>query len=285
MGQQNAGQQGMAPGTIKHRKRGQQSLEFYDFEEYRRELSRDYGEGLLTEDEYAEALCRINAPRQKEKREITVVEAAEEDIEKVQRLEDFYHRELFGRVSSEEDHKLVTLPLLGFVNERVGGALWYASEPTPDYKGCLYLDMLYVLEEFRGSRLGSRLLAGMLEQVKEEHCIITYAWKPSEEFYRVHGFLPTEQEAEKEGEHFRKFVLPLDSFSLERYCREAAADPFELYEELVDSSFPPDFMEKFREAVENGSNFKVPGENPLTAFLYRKAGRIHIAKDINNYTK
>ena len=56
-----------------------------------------------------------------------------------------------------------------------------------DYENCVYLDMMYVLPEFRRKNVGAKLLAQMLHEVPDEHSILTFAWKPAIDFYHRHG--------------------------------------------------------------------------------------------------
>ncbi len=261
----------------------------FDLDAYRKELMEQRNNGDLTEEELAEALTFVDpVKRQRPTCHIEIGEREENDP-LVCRLEDLYYRQLFGRPRNEDDHRLITEVLLGSVDGKPGGALWYALEPTPDYKRCVYLDMLYVLEEFRGTKLGTNLLLELVQRTPEDHCIITYAWKPAIEFYRQHGFLTTNQKAEKEGmdeddvQEFLKMVLPLTNASFNRYAKDKGEEYFEGFEEMMSSlSFrgkreAADFTSRLVNAIEGLKKKQEAdlSQNPFTVFLYKKAGLEH----------
>jgi GNAT superfamily N-acetyltransferase len=252
--------------------------EDFNMDEYKQDLNAQFLGGLISEEELAQALQILDRSNRSIKVSIDL-ERRPEDDEDVLRMKDLYYRTLFGRVQQEQDHKLVTDVIFGSVSGKPAGALWYAQSPTPDYRGCVYLDMLYVLEEFRGSGLGTNLLLGLLQQTPEDHCIITYAWKPSIDFYQRHGFLLADQAAEKEDEHFEKMVLPLTKKSFDKYCRRKGHGYLDGFEEMADfiKNPYPDFASDFVSAIANLSpeDEEDLSKNPFTAFIYQRAGLDH----------
>lgn len=259
-----------------------------NLETYRRDLAVQYSEGLITSEELADSLTFIDGQREKPTYSIEIEERPQNDPV-IQRLEDFYYRELFGRLQNENDDRLIgTEVLFGTVNGKAAGALWYAVEPSTQYRNCVYLDQLYVLNEFRGTKLGTHLLLELLQRTPEDHCIITFAWKPAIEFYRSHGFLTTNQSAEKEGEddqdvqHFQKMVLPLTRASFNRYRKEKGEEYLEGLEDMITflptTTLQAEFTSKFVSAI---ANLKPKQEsdlsqNPFTVFLYQRAGLEHV---------
>jgi len=253
----------------------------YTLEDYRKSLERDFQRGLLDPEEYAEALTRISPPNIG-KRDTTIhLDNCSDDDPTVMKLEDLYYRELFGRTRNESDAKLPTQALLASIQEKPAGALWYASEPARSYRHCIYLDMLYVREEFRGSKVGTNLLLELLSHREDEHGIVTYAWKPVVEFYLRHGFLPTEQEEEKEEELFQKMILPLTKGAFQHYAQQQHEEALECYEETIAAytgKFGSEFWERMITAIdrfgdEENQDF---ARNPFTVFIYRRAGLEHV---------
>ncbi len=246
-------------------------------------LRRDLKDGLITQTEYQDTLALVK-PQAKIKTSLSItIEEATPDDDLVHRLEDLYYRELFGRKKSSKDHTLETEVLIGKDQHRLAAALWYAIEPTREYKKCVYLDMLYVGNDYRKTGISTKLLLNLLAHTPEDHSIITYAWKPVIDFYRRHGFLSTDEESIKVGQSFLKMVLPLTKSSFERYCREKAdvGNYFDAYDELItedDPIFNPEYLSHFVDAVasltpEQEQDFS---QNPFTALLYHRAKQPHI---------
>lgn len=251
----------------------------FDLNEYRKELDDDYKKGLIDAEELAEALNFVSERPAHPGATPTTIEERPDTDPIVVKLENLYYRELFDRVRTTTDDKLFSTALVAFRDQKPMGALWSAPEPAPDYQHCMYLDMLFVREEFRGSGLSTRLLLELVNRT-EERCIITYAWKPAIGLYSKHGFLTTEQETEKEEQEFFKMVLPLTKSSFDRYCRENDSDPLECYSEIIASSplrSLPDFAEQLAKAIQSCTP-EQEGEinqNPFTVFLLQKAKLEH----------
>lgn len=252
----------------------------FNLEEYLQDLAEQRDAGLLDEEEYQETLRRITKEETSSPRIKVNVEPISEEEPIIKRLADLYYRELFGRVQNDSDQKLVNDVLLARCGSKVAGALWYTLEPTPGYRGCNYLDMLYVLPEFRKAGVGTELLSRLLTYTPENFCIITYAWKPSQDFYSRHGFLATDRTDEKEGQSFRLMVLPLTKKSFERYCREKRGDWLEGMEEVLGccgNRFDTGFLNKWIDAISNLEPEQETdlAQNPFTAFIYQKNGMKH----------
>jgi len=248
--------------------------------EYRRDLDQQLRKGLLTPEEHAEALAFISGEERATQKKIIIEEASSEDLETiVPKLENRYYRELFGRVYHPElDESLANEVLVARANGEVAGALWYAPEPSPSYRGYKYLDILYVLPEQRGEKVGTYLLLALLKKSPQKMSLITFAWSNSVEFYATHGFLRTEQMEEKEGQHFQKMILPLTPECLNLHSEEMQVTPYDQYTELVEKgSYAPDFLTRFQQQVRKGSErvFQDLEQNPSTVFIYRKAGQKH----------
>ena len=140
--------------------------------------------------------------------------------------------------------------------------------------------MLYILDEYCGTGLGTQLLLHLLEQTPPNQCIITYAWKPAIDFYSKHGFLLTEDINEKEEQLFQKMVLPSTKQSFERYCREKEENYFEGLEDMISISHPTydlSFLNRFVNRISNlhPAQEKNYFQNPFTVFIYQRAGLNH----------
>ena len=183
-------------------------------EAYLSSLKKQLRDGLIDRDEYKTSVALLKPKAKVTARKTFTIEEASPDEELVKRLETLYYRELFGRKPSERDHKLHNEVLIGKDELQVAGAIWYTLEPTPGYKNCVYLDMIFVGNEYRKTGLGTQLMFNLLSYTPEEHSIITYAWKPVIDFYRRHGFLSTDEESTKGGQLFLKMVLPLTQKNL-----------------------------------------------------------------------
>ncbi|NQV91292.1 GNAT family N-acetyltransferase [Candidatus Woesearchaeota archaeon] len=258
---------------------------------YLKELKHDVHKGLLTQEEYNETLVALGLTEKKKSISDYFIEDINLDDPTVSKLETLYYREIFGRKKRKKDSTLINEVLVGKVGLDVAGAIWYCDEPTPDYKKCVYIDMMLVLPEYRGSGLGSRLLHQVLERTPSDHCLITYAWKPSIDFYRKHGFLTTEQESDKEDQFFQKMVLPLTKKSFDRYCREKAGNYFEGLEEIfsvLNKRCEEDFLSDFVNAVSNLSDTEEEHQplSPFTVFIYDKCKLKHpLLSSYNSYNQ
>ncbi len=251
-------------------------------EVYIRSLKSQLKEGLIDKDEFETSVALLKPTVKATGRKVFTIEEVGQDDELVRRLETLYYRELFGRKPSEKDHKLENEVLVGKDNQQVAGAIWYAIEPTRAYKKCVYLDMIFVDNEYRKTGLGTQLMFNLLSQTPEDHSIITYAWKPVIDFYRRHGFLSTDEESTKGGQLFLKMVLPLTKKSFDKYCQEKAhvGNYFDAYDELVtedDPVFNLDYLNLFVNSVANlmpeqEHDFS---KNPFTALLYHRARQEH----------
>lgn len=252
-------------------------------EAYLRDLRKQLKMGLIGKEEYKDSVAALQPKSKKVMHKTFSFEEVSQDDELVRRLETLYYRELFGRKPSRRDHKLENEVLVGLDGQQFAGAVWYTIEPTPAYKNCLYLDMIFVGNEYRRTGLGTQLMFNLLPQVPEEHSILTYAWKPVIDFYRRHGFLSLDDEVTKEEQLFLKMVLPLTKKSFDRYCREKAqvGNYFDAYDELIteeDPIFNVEYLGRFVDAVANLTpqqerNF---AENPFTALLYHRAKQEHV---------
>lgn len=247
---------------------------------YLASLRKEVHQGLISQQEY-ESSVRMFAPKTttQNKPKISIEYVSENET--TQRLENLYYRELFGRKRDEDDEHLDNEIMLGKLNDKPAGALWYSIAPTLAYKGCMYLDMLLVLNEFRNTGLGTQLMLNLLEQTSPNQCIITYAWKPAMDFYSKHGFLIAEETDEKGGQIFQKMVLPLTKRSFERYCREKEGNRLEGLDDMISLSHPTydmAFLNSFVNAIDNlkphqERDFSL---NPFTVFLYHRAGLDHV---------
>jgi len=254
---------------------------------YLKQLQCDVRKGLLTQDEYEDTLHHFGLAEKKRSLSTLLVEDIDVDNPIVSKLETLYYREIFGRRKQNNDSSLMNEVLIGKVDNDVAGAIWYCDEPTPDYCRCVYIDMMLVLPEYRGSGLGSHLLYQVLERTSLDRCLITYAWKASIDFYRKHGFLTTEQESEKEDQFFQKMVLPLTKKAFDRYCREKEGNYFEGLDEIFSVSnhrYGMEFLNTFINAV---SNFSLEEQedlalNPFTVFIYDKCGKEHSLLPLRN---
>ena len=251
-------------------------------EAYLSSLKKQLRDGLIDRDEYKTSVALLKPKAKVTARKTFTIEEASPDEELVKRLETLYYRELFGRKPSERDHKLHNEVLIGKDGLQAAGAIWYTLEPTPGYKNCVYLDMIFVGNEYRKTGLGTQLMFNLLSYTPEEHSIITYAWKPVIDFYRRHGFLSTDEESTKGGQLFLKMVLPLTQKSFDKYCREKAnvGNYFDAYDELIteeDPIFNLDYLNLFVNSVANLTqeeerDFSL---NPFTALLYHRAKQEH----------
>ncbi|GEM_PF-4119699 len=250
---------------------------------YIKSLKSQLKEGLIDRDEYETSVALLKPMTIAMTRKVFTIEEMPQEDELVRRLETLYYRELFGRKPSEKDHKLENEVLVGKDNQQLAGAMWYAVEPTRAYKKCVYLDMIFVGNEYRKTGLGTQLMFNLLAQTPEDHSIITYAWKPVIDFYRRHGFLSTDEESTKSGQLFLKMVLPLTKKSFDKYCREKAhvGNYFDAYDELItedDPIFNLDYLNLFVNSVanlmpESEHDFR---KNPFTALLYYRARQEHV---------
>jgi len=246
---------------------------------YLANLQKQVRKGLITQQEYEDSV-RVLQPKTTTplKPQISIEYTSENETTK--RLENLYYRELFGRKSNEDDDHLNNEIIVGHINNRPAGALWYSIAPTPAYNNCVYLDMLYVRNDFRNTGLGTHLLLHLLEQTPPNECIITHAWKPALDFYSKHGFLITEEDYEKDGQFFQKMVLPLSKRSFDRYCREKEGNHFEGLEDMVSLSHPTYDLTFLNHFCNNISNLHPHQErdfalNPFTVFIYQRAGLDH----------
>lgn len=250
----------------------------YTLEDYERELRKENEDGLLTAEELADALTHISPPNLGRIAPTITIEERSQDDPTITRLEDLYYRELFGRPKRNRDPHLPDIALLGLYNGKPAGALWYALEPTPAYTDCAYLDMLYVKDEFRGSKVASHLLVDLVERAVGEQAIITYAWKSSIDCYAKHGFLRTDEEAAKGGERFLKMVLPLTKRAWQYYEREMELEALEQYRNLIGSGPEgKEFLERLSRSIDSctAEQEQEPMDNPFTVFMYQKAGKEH----------
>jgi len=251
-------------------------------EAYLASLKIQLKRGLIDRDEYETSIALLKPMVKANGRKVFTIEEMAQYEELVRRLETLYYRELFGRKPSEHDHKLENEVLVGKDDKQLAGAIWYAVEPTLAYNKCVYLDMIFVGNEYRKTGLGTQLMFNLLAQTPEDHSIITYAWKPVIDFYRRHGFLSTDEESTKGGQLFLKMVLPLTKKSFDKYCREKAqvGNYFDAYDELItedDPIFNFDYLSRFVNCVANLTPELEQdyGKNPFTALLYHRAKQEH----------
>jgi len=255
----------------------------FTIKEYAQELRDQHEQGLISDDELAESLSLLGiTPSLTKKVEHVDFSQTNYEDEVVLKLESLYHRELFGRKTQDDDQRLQNDVIIGLVNDQVAGAIWYSVEPTPDYNKCTYLDMFYIVPEFRKTGIASKLLYEMIQNTPRDYCIQTYAWKPVISFYRKNGFFTTPQISDKEEQIFQRMVLPLTLRSFNRYEREKKGVLFEGLEEVLeanDNRFDIDFLSPWIDAIKN---FEVGCEyqnNPFTVFLYQRLGKQHALLD------
>ncbi|MFA6461277.1 MAG: GNAT family N-acetyltransferase [Candidatus Woesearchaeota archaeon] len=200
------------------------------------------------------------------------------DSQEESRLSREYFLELYGqfRGHSSDDHSEF---LLGTYKGVKAGGLWFFNLPE---EGVKYLDMIYVVPEFRGSGLGARMIEEMLQAPSDHLSIVTFAWDKAIYFYRSLGFLKTGiiSDGGKDCDGARvmleKMILPLSSNFLD-HPDFRVSDWASQYEQLMsDTSLSsPDFRRRFFQAIESSEEVVPLQDNPFTLFLYRAAKMKH----------
>lgn len=204
-------------------------IDFYGmkdpFDEYKSDLESQLAEGIISQEDFEEALEFLEGSEGKRKGlefEVTYLKS-EVDGDNVRKLEDWYFREIFGRPRIDADLDIDgNNILIAKANDLPVAVLWYAHEPDESYKGCLYIDKLFTLEEHRRNNVAAQLIAEMVRNrdLDAINAVIVYSWERAKEFYHSIGFLNDGdgEIMEKEGEYFLKMVLPLTTDSYDRYC-------------------------------------------------------------------
>jgi GNAT superfamily N-acetyltransferase len=274
---------------------------------YLARLERKVKRGLISGEEVEAAKNELGiALKKPTSLEVIAVDQNNPDWhEKLEKLSNFYFRQIFGDVPDEDDkEEYENTILVGLIDNKLAGAVWLIDEPREDYKNCTYLEKLYVRDQFqRKSGLGSLLLSNALEEVPEGNCLVLHAWSGAIEFYQKNGFLLHNDPKEEGGEFFYKMVLPLTKKSFDRYQRHCQEEITTLSGLLEKDEVTPEECKESGHHLFSGmahnlsltewgkyvgaiakmscNQYLELDENPFTMFLYKRLGKEHTLLDSN----
>ncbi|PIZ50507.1 hypothetical protein COY27_06965 [Candidatus Woesearchaeota archaeon CG_4_10_14_0_2_um_filter_33_13] len=259
-------------------------------EDYIAELQGDVQSGLMSTAELEEVVAFLKGDKPKSGRvalEFIVVENNDFSQDRILGwLSNLYYREIFGKLPSAEKEVVQDTAVLAMHEGTPVGAVWVISSPTPAYQNLIYVDRLYVKEDYRSNgKVGSQLLDVVLN-LAPERCngLVLHAWSNAVPFYQRCGFLSYDEPEQIDDEIFYRMILPLNKATFDSFVREKEVEIFEGLEEVL----TPRQWGLFVDAVSNLTgdyDDLPPSKNPFTIFLYKTLGYQHDLLEFNQDQK
>lgn len=150
--------------------------------------------------------------------EIIVADLADPaHLDAVRKLGTLFFRTVYGRVPEDEELDIYTdtSVLMALLDRKPAGAIWLTENAHEDLPNSLYINALYVKEQFEGRGIGSHLVYQAVDRNIGIDRIYLHPTEGAERFYQENGFLT--YDALREGDSVTEMCLPFTRRAFKEY--------------------------------------------------------------------
>lgn len=150
--------------------------------------------------------------------DIMVADLAEPaQLDAVRKLGTLFFRTVYGRVPEDEELDIYTDTnvLMALMNRKPAGAIWLTENAHEDLPNSLYINALYVKEQFEGRGIGSHLVYQAVDRNFGIDRIYLHPTEGAERFYQENGFLT--YDALRDGDSVTEMCLPFTRNAFREY--------------------------------------------------------------------
>ncbi len=226
-------------------------------------------------------------------------------LDAVRKLGTLFFRTVYGRVPSDEELDIYTDTnvLMALLDRKPAGAIWLTGNAHEDLPNSLYINAIYIQEQFEGRKIGSHLIYQAIDRNMGLDRIYLHPTEGAERFYQENGFLT--YDALHYGEEVVEMCLPFTRNAFREYRdaierkirtetkarnrnKKGQAEVYHLFEGMTEILSEAEWKRYIaaisprRSWDEPGSEFDLePIRNPFTLSLCKKLKINHLLADTN----
>jgi len=194
---------------------------------YLREVQREVEDGTMTPAQFRAMEQRLLAQFAKqngafsqktETLNILVADLADSaQLGAVRTLGTLFFRTVYGRDPDDDELDIYTDTnvLMALLNRKPAGAIWLTENAHEDLPNSLYINAIYVKEQFEGRGIGSHLVYQAIDRNLGIDRIYLHPTEGAERFYQENGFLT--YDALRDGDSVTEMCLPFTRRAFREY--------------------------------------------------------------------